>query len=59
MGFENAARDDSLVLYHWSKVKSDPQQSEYPFAKFNKKIEVMEYSENEYEDVIRKIGIFQ
>jgi DNA methyltransferase 1-associated protein 1 len=46
-GFGNPARSDSLVLHHWSKhaEKDEP----YPFARFNRKVEVIIYTDDEYQ----------
>ncbi|KAI8376365.1 uncharacterized protein BYT42DRAFT_574336 [Radiomyces spectabilis] len=46
--FTNPARPDDLVLQHWIKA-SEAETSEYSFAKFNKVIDVIEYSNEEYE----------
>ncbi|KAF9429677.1 swr complex subunit [Podila epigama] len=45
--FVNPSREDDLVLYHWQKTKSDPNE-EYPFHKFNKAIELQEFTREEY-----------
>ncbi|EKX44313.1 hypothetical protein GUITHDRAFT_139856 [Guillardia theta CCMP2712] len=48
--FTNSARTDGLELKHWQKkgVKWD----EYPFAKFNKKVQLLLYSDEEYETLL-------
>eukprot|EP00960_Hanusia_phi_P063639 765524-Hanusia_phi.AAC.3 len=48
--FSNSARTDGLELKHWQKkgVKWD----EYPFAKFNKKVQLLVYSDEEYEKLL-------
>ena len=38
---------DSLVLSHWRRVADEGQP--YPYARFNKSIEVPTYSKEEYE----------
>jgi len=52
--FTNSARakfDKSLQLYHW--VRADLEYPEYPFAKFNRKIEDFpKYTDSEYEKCI-------
>jgi len=44
--FANPARKDSLVLNHWRRVADEGK--EYPFARFNKEIDVQRYSDAEY-----------
>lgn len=44
-GFTNPARKDALELFHWKKVSDN---EDYPFAKFNKQIELVEYTDEEY-----------
>ena len=46
MAFTNPARRDALVLYHWRRVADEAK--EYPFAKFNKRIETPQFTEAEY-----------
>jgi DNA methyltransferase 1-associated protein 1 len=45
-GFNNPARQDPLVLHHWTKAKETDEV--YPFAKFNRKVEVIRYTDQEY-----------
>jgi hypothetical protein len=49
--FSNPARSDpqwgELKLRHW--VKSSLEYPEYPFARFNKRLDVMKYTQTEYE----------
>ena len=45
-GFTNPARKDTLELYHWRKASDI---DDYAFAKFNKQVELIEYTEEEYE----------
>ncbi|KAG2230385.1 hypothetical protein INT48_004196 [Thamnidium elegans] len=46
--FLNPARTDGLVLQHWLKAE-EAEDQEYPFAKFNKVIDIIEYTEDDYE----------
>ena len=45
--FANAARDDGLMLRHWSKLSE--KSSSYAFARFDKKVKVLEYTDEEYD----------
>lgn len=47
--FNNPAREDEPNLSHWTKEKE--KNETYPFAKFNKTIEVIQFTEKEYKDV--------
>lgn len=38
---------DGLVLSHWRRVADEGQS--YPYAKFNKSVEIPSYSNEEYE----------
>ncbi|KAH8550498.1 hypothetical protein BGW37DRAFT_66577 [Umbelopsis sp. PMI_123] len=46
--FTNTARTDGLVLRHWVKANDD-NDGDYYFAKFNKVINVTDYTDEEYE----------
>ncbi|KAI8881496.1 hypothetical protein K501DRAFT_253068 [Backusella circina FSU 941] len=46
--FTNPARSDDLVLKHWVK-ESEVENQDYPFAKFNKVIDIIDYSDDDYE----------
>lgn len=46
MPFTNPARKDGLVLNHWRR--SQDEGKDYPFARFNKVVEVPTYTELEY-----------
>ncbi|XP_050541336.1 DNA methyltransferase 1-associated protein 1 [Daktulosphaira vitifoliae] len=46
--FVNPAREDKVAFYHWRRVADEGK--EYPFAKFNKKIEILKYTETEYKE---------
>ncbi|KAK3882263.1 hypothetical protein Pcinc_013343 [Petrolisthes cinctipes] len=48
MPFTNPARKDGVVLHHWRRICD--QGKEYPFAMFNKKIELLKYSDGEYSE---------
>ena len=45
--FTNPARSDSAKFSHWRCVNDDLTK-EYPFAKFNKQIKPVNYTEQEY-----------
>lgn len=47
MSFTNPARSDNATFYHWRRPSDDPK--EYPFAKFNKKVEIALYTDVEYQ----------
>ncbi|KAM7495780.1 hypothetical protein LguiA_020194 [Lonicera macranthoides] len=48
--FTNSARDDNLQLYHWVRVVNGiPPTGDYSFAKYNKSIDVIKYTDEEYE----------
>lgn len=44
--FVNPARSDGAVFHHWKRGTDEPK--EYPFAKFNKQLEIPSYNMNEY-----------
>ncbi|KAF2358537.1 DNA helicase Pif1-like [Trinorchestia longiramus] len=46
--FCNPARKDGALLYHWRRVAD--QGKEYPFAQFDKHVEILQYSDSEYRD---------
>ena len=48
--FVNPSRTDKPMLAHWTKDKEKLEP--YPFAKFNKSIEVLEFTEKEYKEAI-------
>ncbi|CAF0717483.1 unnamed protein product [Brachionus calyciflorus] len=52
VGFKNPARTDSATFYHWRCVNDDPEK-EYPFAKYNKKIQFQTYNETEYNQYLK------
>mmetsp|Transcript_8531 Transcript_8531/g.13158 ORF Transcript_8531/g.13158 Transcript_8531/m.13158 type:complete len:112 (-) Transcript_8531:3323-3658(-) len=52
--FTNPARGDEMALHHWSKLAETGES--YPFAKFNKSLEVLDYTEEEYKNFINGIS---
>lgn len=54
MPFQNPARTDDAVFYHWRRVTDEAK--EYPFAKFNKQVDVPTYTEAEYNTHLRIEG---
>lgn len=49
--FKNPARTDGAIFHHWRRIADD--QKEYPFAKFNKKLNIVTYTNNEYNTHLR------
>lgn len=49
--FKNPARTDGAIFHHWRRVADD--QKEYPFAKFNKQLNIVSYTINEYNTHLR------
>lgn len=48
--FSNSARKDNLQLYHWVRVVNGvPPTGDYSFAKYNKSVDVIKYTNEEYE----------
>ncbi|KAG9326885.1 hypothetical protein KVV02_001409 [Mortierella alpina] len=45
--FMNPSRDDDLTLHHWEKTRTDPNE-EYRFYKFNKAINLIDFTETDY-----------
>ncbi|KAF9347774.1 swr complex subunit [Mortierella sp. NVP85] len=45
--FVNPSRDDDLILHHWEKSRTDPNE-EYRFYKFNKAINLNEFTAEDY-----------
>jgi hypothetical protein len=54
VAFTNPARRDGLVLHHWRRQADEGK--DYPFAKFNKSIEVPAYTEPEYQHHLVSAG---
>ncbi|CAA7014293.1 unnamed protein product [Microthlaspi erraticum] len=49
--FTNSARKDDLKLYHWVRVVNGvPPTGDYSFAKYNKSVEILKYTDDEYEN---------
>jgi len=46
VGFNNPARSDGAVFYHWQRVEDEGK--DYKFTKFNKTVQVPTFSEQEY-----------
>lgn len=51
--FHPSRPEQSGILSHW--VKDKEKNDTYPFSKFNRSIEVIDFSEAEYKDVIQKM----
>ncbi|KVI12511.1 DNA methyltransferase 1-associated 1 [Cynara cardunculus var. scolymus] len=50
LAFTNSARKDNLQLYHWVRVvNGTPPTGDYSFAKYNKSVDVVKYTDEEYE----------
>ncbi|XP_058082934.1 SWR1-complex protein 4 [Magnolia sinica] len=48
--FTSSARADTLQLYHWVRVvNSIPPTGDYSFAKYNKSVDIVKYTDEEYE----------
>ncbi|XP_022899158.1 SWR1-complex protein 4 isoform X2 [Olea europaea var. sylvestris] len=48
--FTNSARKDDLQLYHWVRVVNGvPPTGDYSFAKYNKSVDVIKYTDEEYD----------
>ena len=44
--FMNPARSDSAIFYHWARVGEEGKA--YPFAKYNDKVSIPDFSDEEY-----------
>jgi DNA methyltransferase 1-associated protein 1 len=53
-GFTNPAREDRLKLHHWTK--EEEKDEVYPFARFNRKVEIIRYTEEEYDKVVAPLS---
>ena len=58
--FKNQARDDDLGLHHWAKCYKDAagnvreaEEGDYPFAKYNRRVALYEYNNEEWNDVVK------
>ncbi|KAJ6815997.1 putative SWR1-complex protein 4 [Iris pallida] len=50
LSFTSSARSDNLHLYHWVRVVNGvPPTGDYSFAKYNKSVDVLKYTDEEYE----------
>lgn len=49
--FTNPARTDGAAFHHWKRVSDD--NKEYPFAKFNKQLQIPTYTINDYTTHLR------
>ncbi|KAK7255673.1 hypothetical protein RIF29_29090 [Crotalaria pallida] len=48
--FTSSARKDNLQLYHWVRVVNGvPPTGDYSFAKYNKSVDIIKYTNEEYE----------
>ncbi|XP_077240446.1 myb-like transcription factor family protein [Tasmannia lanceolata] len=48
--FTSSARTDNLQLYHWARVVNGvPPTGDYSFAKYNKSVDIIKYTDEEYE----------
>ncbi|XP_043708651.1 SWR1-complex protein 4-like isoform X2 [Telopea speciosissima] len=48
--FTSSARTDNLQLCHWVRIVNDvPPTGDYSFAKYNKSVDIVKYTEAEYE----------
>ncbi|XP_006293545.2 SWR1-complex protein 4 [Capsella rubella] len=49
--FTSSARKDDLQLYHWARVVNNvPPTGDYSFAKYNKSVDILKYTDEEYEN---------
>ncbi|XP_010518414.1 PREDICTED: SWR1-complex protein 4 [Camelina sativa] len=49
--FTSSARKDDLQLYHWVRVVNNvPPTGDYNFAKYNKSVDILNYTDEEYEN---------
>ncbi|CAM8973749.1 unnamed protein product [Rhodiola kirilowii] len=48
--FSNSARKDDLQLYHWVRIVNGVAPTgDYSFAKYNKSVDIIQYTDEEYE----------
>ncbi|CAI5438656.1 unnamed protein product [Caenorhabditis angaria] len=50
--FTNEARLDGLQLFHWQRVDKMDNNQPYPFARFNKVIDIPTYTDEEYDNML-------
>lgn len=46
--FKNSARKDELVLHHWIRGKHETDDEEYSFAKYDQRLSIPQFSEEDY-----------
>ncbi|PON61766.1 SWR1-complex protein 4/DNA methyltransferase 1-associated protein [Parasponia andersonii] len=50
LAFTSSARKDNLQLYHWVRVVNGvPPTGDYSFAKYNKSVDIVQYTDEEYD----------
>ncbi|XP_040570054.1 DNA methyltransferase 1-associated protein 1 [Lepeophtheirus salmonis] len=54
MKFVNPARNDGLILRHWRRAADEGK--DYPFSRFNKKLEIPMYTDLEYQNHLSSDG---
>uniref|UniRef100_A0AAY4BD75 DNA methyltransferase 1-associated protein 1 n=1 Tax=Denticeps clupeoides TaxID=299321 RepID=A0AAY4BD75_9TELE len=54
MPFTNPARKDGAIFHHWRRAAEEGK--DYPFARFNKTVQVPVYSEQEYQQHLHDDG---
>uniref|UniRef100_A0A667WGQ4 DNA methyltransferase 1-associated protein 1 n=1 Tax=Myripristis murdjan TaxID=586833 RepID=A0A667WGQ4_9TELE len=54
MPFTNPARRDGAIFHHWRRITEEGK--DYPFARFNKAVQVPVYSEQEYQMYLHDDG---
>uniref|UniRef100_T1JA74 DNA methyltransferase 1-associated protein 1 n=1 Tax=Strigamia maritima TaxID=126957 RepID=T1JA74_STRMM len=52
--FTNPARKDGAILHHWRRVADEGK--DYPFARFNKTVQVPSYTETDYQQYLHVDG---
>jgi len=52
--FDNPAREDGFKLSHW--MKKDETNEIYPFSRFNRKVEIIKYTDEEYNKVLAPLS---
>ncbi|XP_023004539.1 SWR1-complex protein 4-like [Cucurbita maxima] len=53
--FANSGRKDNLQLYHWVRVVNGiPPTGDYSFAKYNKSVEIVKYTDEDYEKYLNE-----
>ncbi|KAL5259325.1 hypothetical protein ACHWQZ_G009685 [Mnemiopsis leidyi] len=52
--FKNSARNDNLSLLHWKRC--DDTSTDYPFAKYSVKREILKYTDEQYNGVLQQPG---